>query len=527
MLAMSVKEKRIMLIYSRISNIGTLPWIPIGLLYIAAVLKKNGFVVKIHDRNKSSDDLFSVIDDFCPDVIGIGAMTVQSDDAISLSCLLKEHYPDILLCMGGVHFTFCPEDGLNKGAADLVVIGEGEYTMLEICQGKAWNTIDGIAFKDITGAVIKTSPRAFIRDLDELPYPAYELVDVTSYDDQLITGEKAISLLTGRGCPMSCTFCASPLFWQRKIRLNSIQYAVEHIKFLVDTYGIKNIRVMDDTFTVSRRRVLDFCQQIKGLNLNLTCLTNVRNSDADMLKEMKASGFSIVAYGIECANQRVLDAVEKGITLQRAIQAIENAKSAGLVVELLFMIGNITETEETIIDSIEFARKYNQDGCNWFQFSTPFPGSVFATNAEEYGRIISWDMDEWDHQKPVFIPHGLNEETMIGLRHVAINGGEILREKEKDPVVVFGTGSYFDGLKGHIFSRFSVLFYMDNNQEKSGCELFGKKIMHPGLITDFPRVRYIIASSYWRAIGEQLLGAGISASSISVIDDSGALSVIP
>ncbi|MBL0537430.1 cobalamin B12-binding domain-containing protein [Aeromonas caviae] len=80
MLAMSVKEKRIMLIYSRISNIGTLPWIPIGLLYIAAVLKKNGFVVKIHDRNKSSEDLFSVIDDFCPDVIGIGAMTVQSDD---------------------------------------------------------------------------------------------------------------------------------------------------------------------------------------------------------------------------------------------------------------------------------------------------------------------------------------------------------------------------------------------------------------------------------------------------------------
>lgn len=505
-----MKANRVLLVYSRISGPDAMPWIPIGLLYIAAVLEQHDIEVMIYDRNKHESSLSDLIESYRPDMIGIGAMTVQAEDALLLSAEIKANYPDIIVCLGGVHFTFKPEEGLIKGAADIVVLGEGEYAMRDICLGKPLDAIPGVAFKDLTGKIIRSPDRQFIKELDDLPLPAYHLVDVMSYDDHLITGEKAISLLTGRGCPMACTFCASPELWQRRIRLNSISYTIKHIQFLVTRYGVKNIRIMDDTFTVSRRRVLEFCERVKPMGLNMTCLTNVRNSDFEMLKIMRESGFSIVAYGVECANQRVLDNVSKGITLSRAIDAIINAQKAGLLVELLFMIGNVTETEETIIDSIEFARKYNPEGKNWFQFSTPFPGSAFSVNAEEYGQIISWNLNDWDHQRPVFIPHGLNEEVMIGLRHLALNGGDLIRDIDKEKVFVFGTGGYLEQYKGEIFSKYHVLCYLDNAVDKQGKLVYGKRVDSPETVDAGKNIKIIIASTYKDEITKQLMNMGVA-----------------
>lgn len=506
-----MKAHRVLLVYSRISGPDAMPWIPIGLLHIAAVLEQQDIEVMIYDRNKKNESsLFDLIKSYHPDMIGIGAMTVQAEDALLLSAEIKDNYPDVIVCLGGVHFTFKPEEGLIKGNADIVVVGEGEYAMRDICLGIPLDSIPGLVFKDLTGKIIRSPDRQFIKELDDLPLPAYHLVDVMSYDDHLITGEKAISLLTGRGCPMACTFCASPDLWQRRIRLNSISYTIKHIQFLVARYGVTNIRIMDDTFTVSRRRVLEFCELVKPMGLNMTCLTNVRNSDYEMLKIMKDSGFSIVAYGVECANQRVLDTVSKGITLVRAIDAIINAQKAGLLVELLFMIGNVTETEETIIDSIEFARKYNPDGKNWFQFSTPFPGSSFSINAEEYGKIISWNLNDWDHQRPVFIPHGLTEDVMIGLRHLALNGGDIIRDMNKEKVFVFGTGSYFEQYKGEIFSKYHILSYLDNAVDKHRKRLYGKNIESPDTIAIGENIKVIIASTYKNDIAKQLMNMNVA-----------------
>lgn len=398
------------------------PWIPIGQLYIAALLEKNGVEVVIYDRNKETRSLFKLIDEFSPEHIGIGAMTVQAQDAFHLCAVIKSKYPSIPLSLGGVHFTFKPFDGIN--VADMVIVGEGEYTYLDICQDKPLGEIKGLIFKS-GEIIIDNGPRPFIQNLDELPLPAYHLIDVNSYSDMLISGHKAISILTGRGCPYGCNFCASPSFWQRKVRMHSLDYAMNHIKLLMEKYGMRNLRIMDDTFTLKRDRVIEFCSRVKPLGLNMTCLTNVKNSDLELLKIMKDSGFSIVAYGIECADQGVLDAVGKGIKLEECVQAIQNAKSAGLVVELLFMVGNITETEETIKKSIRFACAYNPGGPNWFQFATPFPGSHFNEIAEQYGVVTNWDWNEWHHQAPIFIPKGLTAEKMIHLRNIALSGGSV------------------------------------------------------------------------------------------------------
>ena len=399
--------------------------------YLAAYLRKHNINVKIIDANlgqTSERELSLLINDYKPDIVGTGGMTVQRNDALRIGELVKSIRKDIKLVYGGVHFTFIPEDGLKYG--DVCVLGEGEETFLEICRGSDPRKIRGIAFKE-NGETILTGERPFIHDPDVIPFPAYDLLELNKYNDRLITGEKAISMMTGRGCPYSCKFCASPQFWKRKVRFHSMDYIMQHIDFLIRKYYLKNLRIMDDTFTLSKKWVLEFCDEIeeKGFNLNMTCLTNVKNADSEMFKRMRKVGFSIIAFGVESGNEEILRMINKGITKDDVRSAVAQAKKVGLNTELLFMIGNIGENKNTIVDSINFAKQLNPPGSNfsninviynYFQFATPFPGSVFYNIAKQYGRVITEDWDKYHHQDPVFVPKDLDKKTMIKLRGSAL-----------------------------------------------------------------------------------------------------------
>ncbi len=201
------------------------------------------------------------------------------------------------------------------------------------------------------------------------------------------------------------------------------------MEYLTEVYGFTNFRIMDDTFASNKKRVFAFCEEIKkrGLKLNLTCLTHVKTAEENMFKAMKDAGFTIVAFGIESGNDQILKQINKKITRESAIHAIHCAQNAGLLVEGLFMIGNMGETRETIEETIAFAKTYNpvfrggqRSGFNWFQFATPFPGSRFYEKAAQYGTIVSTDFDDYTHQTPVFLPHGLDSETMVRLRERAL-----------------------------------------------------------------------------------------------------------
>lgn len=430
---------RVLLFEPRYGYDEALPWVPIGKGYLAAVVRDRGFDVRIVDnalRAHTDDELEIILGEYRPEIVGVGGMTLQHGDTLRIARLTRRVLGrQALLVGGGVHFTLRPEDGLDD--LDLIAIGEGERTFLEVCQRyltagtslDAYRDIAGLAFRTGSGDTVHTGPRPFIKDLDELPLPAYDLLAVRLYNDMMITGGRAVSVMSSRGCPYDCEFCASPQLSQRQVRYFSLDYTFRLIEHLRQNYGFINYRIMDDAFTINKKRVMAFCDGIeqRNLKLNMACLTHVRASDEEMFARMKTVGFSIVAFGVESGSARILDLVNKGMTPEDAVRAITMARSQGLIVEGLFMIGNIGETAETIEESIRFAKAVNpafegnrRVGFNWFQFATPFPGSRFYDEAPLYGDLQAHDFNQYNHQTPVFIPKTLDLQTMMTFRERAL-----------------------------------------------------------------------------------------------------------
>ncbi len=386
-------------------------WIPLGKLYLSAVLRDHGFQVRLVDWAKhevTMQDVAALVREFKPDVVGTGGMTVQSSSTRQLSQMLRQACdPHTLLIGGGIHFTLMPEEGVDL--FDLTAVGEGERTMLEVCERfeqmgaskdlAGFRDIPGLCFRAKDGHIERTGEREFIADLDSLPLPALDLIDIHAYDDHLVSGERAVSIMTARGCPFDCEFCASPQLYKRKVRSHSLDYAFEMIDYLNKRTGRDCLRIMDDTFTMDQRRVIEFCDRITrmGKRYNMTCLTHVKVSAGrgDMFRAMKQAGFSIVALGIESGNDSILQLINKRTTTAGTAETIGQIRRAGIAVEGLFMVGNIGETRATIEDSIRFAKEHNpafsgsrRMGYNWFQFTTPFPGSRLFQEAAKYGTVL-------------------------------------------------------------------------------------------------------------------------------------------
>lgn len=417
------------------------PWAPWGKMQLASYLRMHGdYDVKIMDNaffNGTDDGIrHTVGTEVQPDIIGIGGMTLQRNDALRIARVICEMYPDKtkrpLMVVGGVHFTFCPEDAYQY--FDVVVMGEGEQTLLEVCQryestGKKWGAT---AFQDIKGVSyfgygewLVNEPRPLL-DLAEFPLPAFELLPwFKDYNDGFFNGEKHPMLMTGRGCPYNCEFCASPQIYQRKTRVYPVEWVVACMQQLRRVHPGKGFRVMDDTFALSHKRVLEVCSGITNAfgKTRMTCLTHCGTVNREAVQLMAESGFWVTALGIESGNNEILKRANKGITVEQAAESIQVIRSAGMFVEGLFMLGNIGETEQTCLDTIEFAKKHNHPSqypfhanWNWFQFATPFPGSRFFQDARNHGTVTTMNYDEYHHQKPVFIPSGMTESQLLQLR---------------------------------------------------------------------------------------------------------------
>lgn len=419
-----------------------LTWIPIGKGYLATQARQLGHEVKIIDNalrpNTTDEQLARAIEDFRPHIVGTGGMSLQWSDTKRIAKIVRQVAPEALLVGGGVHLTSIPEDGVD--VLDLVAVHEGEITFREVVERfdktrtrvhEFYQDIHGLVFRDSAGAIVRTPKRGFVMDMNQLGLPSYDLLEVPLYHDHLVMGERGVSIMTGRGCPFDCTFCASPMITQRKMRYFTVDFIMDQMQFLEKTYGFTNFRIMDDTFAAARPRVKQFCDAIKarGLKYNFNCLTHVNTSNQKMFDDMAGAGFSVVAFGIESANDQVLKIINKGTTKAKAAQALKESRGVGLVPEALFMVGNVGDTKETIEETVEFAKEHNapfvdgkRRGFNWFQFATPFPGSEFYHTAKEHGTILSHNFDDYSHQAPVYIPKGLDYETMVRLRELGLRG---------------------------------------------------------------------------------------------------------
>jgi len=396
---------------------------PLGLCNLAAVVREAGHHVNIIDAPASKYGLketFKMITDYNPALIGITAVTVSIDNAAQLAKYIKEKKYDAPIVLGGPHVTAVPSKTLEIFPQfDIAVIGEGEETFLELVN--TWDSLKDL--KEIKGLAFRkdsdinfSGHRPFIDDLDKLPLPSWDILPdfPAAYAQSAMRSHRfpSASLITSRGCFGKCTFCDNSLFG-RKIRHHSAEYVIKMIKHLINEYKIKEISFYDDNFIVSAKRISKICETIinEKLDISWTCDARVDVvRSPETLKMLKKAGCWEICYGIESGTQKILDEEKKNISISQIKRVVEWSAKAGLKVKGFFMMGHPLETEETMKETIKFAKELPLTNAH-ITFVTPLPGSELYKTAHNYGSLN----DDWRKMNmwtPVFIPFGLSESIL-------------------------------------------------------------------------------------------------------------------
>jgi len=400
---------------------------PLGLMYLAASLRKAGHQPLILDfllEKFNQDFLFKTINRGV-ELIGISAVTPLIHNAIFLANLIKKKFPEKIIVFGGPHPSLLPKETLeNCESVDFIVKGEGEErlnSLIDYLEGKRKeDELDGIAFRR-NGAIIDLPPKKYIENLDNLPFPARELVPIEKYSEILESREKpATILIASRGCPFHCIYCSKPIFGN-VFRARSPENILKEIELLKEKYKIKEIIFYDDIFTLNRERIIKLCQLLieKKLNISWKCETRVNFIDEELLQLMRRAGCYLIGYGIESGNQRVLNILKKGTTIEGIEKAIKVTKRAGIEVLGYFIIGIPGETEKEIKETIRFAKSLDIDYA-LFSIATPYPETELYQIAKSLGKVP----ETWENSFYTLV----NSENTISLCDL---DSEILRQYQK------------------------------------------------------------------------------------------------
>ena len=396
----------------------------LGLASMAAYVRSRGKSVKIIDApaekislENFTDYLEGSLENYRANYVGFTATTAAIKNAYEMAKIVKEIYPKSQIIFGGAHCAALPREVISQEMVDLVVCGEGEITLYEILAGRDLSTINGLIYKK-DGEIVFNPLRARIMNLDELPFPAYDLLPMDKYYPAKGSYKRlpAISMLTSRGCPGRCTFCNKTLGTHMVFR--SAQSLIEEIKMLIKDFGIKQIMFYDDTFTTYKENVKKFCELLLANKIDIAwcCFSRVDYIDLDLLKLMKKSGCHQIMYGIESGNQEVLDSINKKINLNLVRRVVKLTKKAKIDVRGAFMIGNPIETKKTVLETKKFAIELNPE-IAIFNITTPYPGTQMFEEANGQGLIVTYDWDDYDLSRPVMKLRNISQEEISDLYH--------------------------------------------------------------------------------------------------------------
>jgi anaerobic magnesium-protoporphyrin IX monomethyl ester cyclase len=360
---------------------------PLNLGYIASSLIQAGNNVKMIDLNVSpKSELSRVIKEFRPQIIGITAMTSTIINAKEIIMELKAIDSKIITVLGGVHASALPIETMKYiKDLDFLVYGEGEKTIVDLIKAielkKSFSLIRGIVYKS-NNKIIKNPQRSLIENLDTIPYPARDLLPMHLYSKQHVSrgfsrkDMNIIEIMTSRGCPNSCIFCAGHINYGFRVRFRSFENIIGEISECIKKYSITHISIEDDTFTLNRELVIKLCHFLKRNNLTWNCNARVNTVDYELLKLMSFSGCKKITFGIESGNSEILKKIKKGITINQAITAVKSAKKAGIrYVECDFILGShVDETIDTITDSVKLIYKLMPDFLV-VSILCPYPGT--------------------------------------------------------------------------------------------------------------------------------------------------------
>lgn len=369
------------------------PEIPAGLGYIAEALKSGWIEYDVMDMDLgySFNDLARRVLSFKPELIGLSMMSHGYKKDYEMIREIKRKFPSLDLVVGGPHVSTLREEVLEEcEEIDLGVVCEGELTIVELCKGEDLESIKGLIFRK-DDEIMSTGDRKFLSDLDSLQFPRFERFEIEKYSKVRRDRRHSIPLLTSRGCPYSCTFCAAYLSIGKKFRYRSPANVVDEIEYWYQK-GEKDFLINDDDFTLLKERVYEICDEIerrKLSGLKFACTTGVRADrlDKNLLRRMKDVGFWRLTFGVEAGNNKVLKNIKKGESIETIEAAIREACEQGFEVELSFLLGSPGETWSDIQDGVDLALRYPISDVEWNHI-VPYPKTELYEWLQERGYLL-------------------------------------------------------------------------------------------------------------------------------------------
>lgn len=396
---------------------------PLGIAYMAGVLQENNIDVEILDASAEDMDFKDVEKELLkrkPDLVALTALTPTIGRALETAQVVKKTLPDSIVVMGGYHPTFNFIETLEDENVDIVIRGEGEYIMLNLVQAlenqSSLHDVKGIVFEDKNSKEIVVNPEApLIQDLDELPFPALNLLPMEKYR-LLDMDTHMTTMITTRGCPMQCSFCSSAAMHGKKIRERSVENIVDEIEYLKTNYDIDTIAFMDDTFTLKKRKVMAICDEILKRNIEIMwgCTSRVDTLDEKLLKKMKEAGCITIFIGVESADQQQLDNMCKNTTIAKIENAFKIAHKLKIRTIASVALGMPGDTKEIMNKTVKFVHKLKPNYAI-YSLATPYPGTRFYKEAFEKNLIKIKDWSKYTLITPILetIDCSLNDMRKI------------------------------------------------------------------------------------------------------------------
>lgn len=398
---------------------------PIGLAYIAAVLEKGGFEVSLLDAGTegyeqefiegryvtyglSYEQIKERIKKFNPDMVGVScSFSAQINNVHRVCSAVNEVSKDILTVIGGLHPTFFTEESLKNKGIDFVIMGEGEYRLLKIIQNLnkkiGFEDIDGLAYRKDDSIIIQKQT-SYIQDLDELPFPAWHLLNLEKYFkinmpiNPFPKGKRPLQILTSRGCPIKCVFCASCNFWGTKYRMRSAENVLAEIKHIKEKYDIDEIQFTDDNLTLNKDRTIKILEGLNELKIywSVPAGLYVKSLNEDIIKLMKESGCYQITVAVESGDPYVQkNIIGKVVDLEKTKKLVKYAQKLGLGVHAFYVLGLPNETRYQMKKTFDYSRYLDTDSISYY-IATPIPGSELYNMCLKAGSFKEGFYDDLD-----------------------------------------------------------------------------------------------------------------------------------
>lgn len=369
----------------------------LALAQLAAWLRHNGFpvgLVDLHAENLQPMDAQSRVRDFAPDIVALTAKTLGWPAVIEIAQMVRIAAPKALIVCGGPQMSIYPRESLTWDCFDMAVVGDGEETLLDICEhyesGSSLENIAGTLYRRPDGEVIQNPARAVSKDIDRYPMPAWDLLPMDRYHCLTLLKPFA-TMVTTRGCPWHCGYCSQ--VYSEKLRFRAPELVVDEMEHLEKAYGVREIVMFDETFTIGKKRMRTLAEEIlrRNLKVRFNIRARVDTVDREILTLLKRAGLRSIHMGVEAGTDRVLKIMNKQITRDQTEKAFRTAREVGIETRGYFMVGYYDATPADVEEMIRFSSSL---GLDWASYSvaTALPATDLYRIAQERGYV---DGDFW------------------------------------------------------------------------------------------------------------------------------------